>query len=77
MALILQEYAKHCQKQSKSLISPSVHSSATRSLHHTDGSPLRVYTDLPQVEEFLTRSEFVISMCCVSLFSNSFMFDFI
>uniref|UniRef100_A0A2N9H5T5 Tubulin--tyrosine ligase-like protein 12 SET-like domain-containing protein n=1 Tax=Fagus sylvatica TaxID=28930 RepID=A0A2N9H5T5_FAGSY len=55
------EYAKHCQKQSKSLISPSVHSSATRSLHHTDGSPLCVYTDLPQVEEFLTRSEFVIT----------------
>lgn len=57
----IKEYAKHCQKQSKSLISPSVHSSATRSLHHTDGSPLRVYTDLPQVEEFLTRSEFVIT----------------
>ncbi|KAL4613765.1 hypothetical protein ACB092_07G003700, partial [Castanea dentata] len=61
------EYEKHCQKlQSKSLISPSVQSSTTRSIHttrsthHADGSPLRVYTDLPHVEEFLTRSEFVI-----------------
>lgn len=78
MTLILQEYEKHCQKlQSKSLISPSVQSSTTRSINHTDGSPLRVYTDLPHVEEFLTRSEFVISMCCVSLLSNSFMYDFI
>ncbi|KAL4613775.1 hypothetical protein ACB092_07G004600 [Castanea dentata] len=57
----INEYEKHCQKlQSKSLISPSVQSSTTRSIHHTDGSPLRVYTDLPHVEEFLTRSEFVI-----------------
>lgn len=71
VTLILQEYEKHCQKlQSKSLISPSVQSSATRSIHHTDGSPLRVYTDLPHVEEFLTRLEFVISMCCVSLLST-------
>ncbi|KAF3965043.1 hypothetical protein CMV_010736 [Castanea mollissima] len=57
----IKEYEKHCQKlQSKSLISPSVQSSTTRSIHHTDGSPLRVYTDLPHVEEFLTRSQFVI-----------------
>ncbi|KAM3693701.1 hypothetical protein ACJW31_07G003500 [Castanea mollissima] len=57
----IKEYEKHCQKlQSKSLISPSVQSSTTRSIHHADGSPLRVYTDLPHVEEFLTHSEFVI-----------------
>ncbi|KAF3946588.1 hypothetical protein CMV_027162 [Castanea mollissima] len=57
----INEYEKLCQKlQSKSLISPSVQFSTTRSIHHTDGSPLRVYTDLPHVEEFLTRSEFVI-----------------
>ncbi|KAM3693707.1 hypothetical protein ACJW31_07G004100 [Castanea mollissima] len=57
----IKEYEKHCKKlQSKSLISPSIQSSTTRSIHHTDGSPLRVYTDLPHVEEFLTRSEFVI-----------------
>ncbi|KAM4097488.1 hypothetical protein ACJW30_07G003800 [Castanea mollissima] len=57
----IKEYEKHCKKlQSKSLISPSIQSSTTRSIHHTGGSPLRVYTDLPHVEEFLTRSEFVI-----------------
>ncbi|KAF3965038.1 hypothetical protein CMV_010731 [Castanea mollissima] len=59
--LRIDEYEKHCKKlQSKSLISPSIQSSTTRSIHHTDGSPLRVYTDLPHVEEFLTSSEFVI-----------------
>lgn len=35
---------------------------ATSSLLHTDRSVLQVYTDIPQVEEFLKRPEFAISM---------------
>lgn len=38
-------------------------SSTTKSLYHGDKHVLRVYTDIPQVEEFLTRPEFEISMC--------------
>ncbi|XVE97892.1 hypothetical protein REPUB_Repub03eG0058000 [Reevesia pubescens] len=30
-------------------------------VRHSDGSALRVYTDIPHVEEFLTRPEFVIT----------------
>lgn len=37
-------------------------SSSTKSMYRGDGCPLCVYTDIPQVEEFLTRPEFVISM---------------
>lgn len=36
-------------------------SSVTSSLYLTDGSALRVYTDIPQVEEFLNRPEFVLT----------------
>ncbi|VFQ96468.1 unnamed protein product [Cuscuta campestris] len=36
-------------------------SSVTSSLYITDGSALRVYTDIPQVEEFLNRPEFVLT----------------
>lgn len=39
-----------------------MNSSPTSSLLRSDGSALRVYTDIPQVEEFLTRAEFIISM---------------
>lgn len=35
--------------------------SATGSILPSDGRPLRVFTDIPQVEEFLTRPEFVLS----------------
>lgn len=41
---------------------PPVMPSATNSLLHSDGSVLRVYTDIPQVEELLTRPDFTISM---------------
>ncbi|XP_059433126.1 uncharacterized protein LOC132166341 [Corylus avellana] len=58
----IQEYKKYCQNlESKSLISPPIQSSTTRSIHHTDGPALRVYTDIPHVEEFLKRPEFVIT----------------
>lgn len=38
-------------------------SSAAEHLCHADGCVLRVYTDIPQVEEYLTRPEFILSMC--------------
>ncbi|CAK9138508.1 unnamed protein product [Ilex paraguariensis] len=41
--------------------SPPVKPSTTNSLLRGDGSALRVYTDIPQVEEFLTRPEFKIA----------------
>ncbi|CAI0387820.1 unnamed protein product, partial [Linum tenue] len=58
----LQEYKKFCQNlQSKRLPSSLGKSSFVRSLCRSDGEPLHVYTDIPQVEEFLTRPEFVIT----------------
>lgn len=74
----MQEYEKHLNKLlSKRLPSPSVKSSATTVVHRSDGSALRVYTDIPQIEEFLTRPEFVISMCyrpCRENFTNVHFF---
>ncbi|KAH9652707.1 tubulin--tyrosine ligase-like protein 12 [Citrus sinensis] len=56
------EYKKHCQKlQFKSLSYTPTKSSNTESLHRSDGCALRVFTDIPYVEEFLTRTEFVIT----------------
>ncbi|KAG7988599.1 hypothetical protein I3843_03G195500 [Carya illinoinensis] len=58
----IHEYEKHCQKlRLRSLISPSIQSSSTSSIHRIDESALCVYTDIPQVEELLTRPEFVIT----------------
>ncbi|KAK7281295.1 hypothetical protein RIF29_09135 [Crotalaria pallida] len=58
----IQEYEKHNQKlQSKSLVPPTTQSSETKSIRHLDGCPLRVYTDIPQVEEYLTHPEFVVT----------------
>ncbi|KAE8682930.1 hypothetical protein F3Y22_tig00111234pilonHSYRG00209 [Hibiscus syriacus] len=58
----IQEYEKHFNNlQSKSLPSLPVNSSAPSVVRRIDGSALRVYTDIPQVEEFLTRPEFVIT----------------
>jgi len=34
---------------------------STKSIRPSDGRALRVYTDIPHVEEFLTRPEFVLS----------------
>ncbi|OIV97356.1 hypothetical protein TanjilG_07108 [Lupinus angustifolius] len=57
-----QEYEKHNQKlKSKSLILPAKQGSETRSIRHLDGRPLRVYTDIPHVEEYLTHPEFVVT----------------
>lgn len=63
VSIILQEYEKYKNKlQSNKFVSPVQGSSVTNSLCHGDGSALRVYTDIPPVEEYLTRPEFVISM---------------
>lgn len=35
--------------------------SVTGTILPSDGHPLRVFTDIPQIEEFLTRPEFVLS----------------
>ncbi|CBI27809.3 uncharacterized protein LOC100266448 isoform X2 [Vitis vinifera] len=58
----IHEYEKHCQKlQSKCCLSPSIKPSTDRCSISSGGHALRVYTDIPQVEEFLTRPEFLIT----------------
>ncbi|OIT03544.1 PREDICTED: tubulin--tyrosine ligase-like protein 12 isoform X1 [Nicotiana attenuata] len=58
----IKEYEKYKNKlQSNKFVSPVQGSSVTNSLCHGDGSALRVYTDIPPVEEYLTRPEFVIT----------------
>ncbi|KAK4415764.1 Tubulin--tyrosine ligase-like protein 12 [Sesamum alatum] len=58
----IREYEKYSMKlQSKKFSPPPVMPSVTNSLLHNDGSVLHVYTDMPPVEEFLTRPEFVIT----------------
>ncbi|ESW10652.1 hypothetical protein PHAVU_009G227300 [Phaseolus vulgaris] len=55
-------YEKHHQKLlSTSLISPTFQYSETGSIHQHCGRPLRVYTDIPHVEEYLTHPEFAIT----------------
>lgn len=62
-SIILQEYEKYKNKlQSIKIASPVQGSSITSSLFCGEGRALRVYADIPQVEEYLTRPEFVISM---------------
>ncbi|KAL5768517.1 hypothetical protein ACOSP7_015062 [Xanthoceras sorbifolium] len=58
----IQEYEKHFKKlRVKDFTCLPTNSSSTKSLYHGDGCALRVYTDIPQVEEFLTRPEFAIT----------------
>ncbi|CAL2274533.1 unnamed protein product [Prunus armeniaca] len=58
----IREYEKHRRSlKSKNLTSLTLDSCPTRSLHRSETSALRVYTDIPQVEELLTRPEFVIT----------------
>ena len=71
--LTLQVYEKHCQKlQSKHCLSPSIKSSTDRCSISSGERAFRVYTDIPQVEEFLTRPEFLISMCYSSSHTSVF-----
>ncbi|PHT99150.1 hypothetical protein BC332_31906 [Capsicum chinense] len=58
----VKEYEKYKNKlQSIKIASPIPGSSITSSPCRGDGRALRVYTDIPQVEEYLTRPEFVIT----------------
>ncbi|CAL5398452.1 unnamed protein product [Camellia sinensis] len=58
----IEQYEKCRQKlQSTNFVSPPMKPCTTNSLLCNDGSPLRVYTDIPQAEELLTRPEFEIS----------------
>lgn len=70
----LKEYEKHRQKlESRSLTPAFSEASSTRSLLRGDQGALHVYTDIPHVEEFLTRPEFVISKYIESIaLSNCF-----
>ncbi|KAH1232276.1 Tubulin--tyrosine ligase-like protein 12 [Glycine max] len=70
-------YEKHHQKLlSPSLIPPTIQSSETRSIiHQPGGRPLRVYTNIPHVEEYLTHLKFAISKfnaCRLELYLNFF-----
>ncbi|VVA90274.1 unnamed protein product [Arabis nemorensis] len=58
----IHEFEKYQQKlQAKAFDSLPFKPSVSRSIRHSDGSPLLVHTDLPQVEEFLTRPEFLLT----------------
>lgn len=64
LCFTLQEYEKHCQKLwSTHCLSPSLKSSTDSCSIYSGERALLVYTDIPQIEEFLTRPEFLISMC--------------
>uniref|UniRef100_A0A7N0TS93 Tubulin--tyrosine ligase-like protein 12 SET-like domain-containing protein n=1 Tax=Kalanchoe fedtschenkoi TaxID=63787 RepID=A0A7N0TS93_KALFE len=56
----MQEYQNYCRNLGSKLSSSYHGSYPVKSLSLFNGSPLRVYTDIPQVEEFLTRPEFSI-----------------
>ncbi|KAM6583596.1 hypothetical protein CsatB_010598 [Cannabis sativa] len=58
----IQKYERYWNNvKSKRLSFPPIQPCPNRSLLRNDGSALRVYTDLPYVEEFLTRPEFMIT----------------
>ncbi|KAL7136862.1 hypothetical protein ABFS83_10G058000 [Erythranthe nasuta] len=58
----IREYDKYITKLNLAKFSPlPVLPSASNSLLHSDRSVLHVYADIPQVEELLTRPEFVIT----------------
>jgi hypothetical protein len=49
---------------------------STKSVRPSDGRALGVYTDIPHVEEFLTRPEFVLSKQHPFLFYDLYLFFF-
>ncbi|KAK4761709.1 hypothetical protein SAY87_029593 [Trapa incisa] len=58
----IHEYEKHRQRLAlRSLTPASSKASSTRGLLKGDRTALRVYTDIPHIEDFLTRPEFVIT----------------
>ncbi|KAK1280292.1 hypothetical protein QJS04_geneDACA004914 [Acorus gramineus] len=57
----IMEYKMHYEKlHSRSFSLPDATVPITQSILPSDGRALRVYTDIPHVEEFLTRPEFVL-----------------
>ncbi|XP_044982816.1 tubulin--tyrosine ligase-like protein 12 [Hordeum vulgare subsp. vulgare] len=57
----IQEFRKYQEQLQSTSICPTKETPSTRSVRPSDGRPLRVFTDIPQVEEFLTRPEFVLT----------------
>ncbi|XP_050377119.1 uncharacterized protein LOC126794441 [Argentina anserina] len=58
----IREYEKHRQNlRAKSFTAPPVELCPTKRLIHSEKRPLRVFSDIPQVEELLTRPEFVFT----------------
>nr|AAO13468.1 Hypothetical protein [Oryza sativa Japonica Group] len=58
----LVEFRKYKEQLQSSSICPSRKvTPVTKSIRPSDGHALRVFTDIPQVEEFLTRPEFVLT----------------
>lgn len=58
----IKQYERYIQNLKATTCTPRpIKLPATTSLHRSDGKALRVYTDLPQVEEHLTRPEFSIT----------------
>ncbi|KAI3694429.1 hypothetical protein L1987_77394 [Smallanthus sonchifolius] len=57
----IREYEKHWQNLRSTSSSLVNKSSTTCSLAHSDGHPLRVYTDIPSVEDILTHPGFIIT----------------
>ncbi|EEC74627.1 hypothetical protein OsI_10249 [Oryza sativa Indica Group] len=56
------EFRKYKEQLQSSSICPSRKvTPVTKSIRPSDGHALRVFTDIPQVEEFLTRPEFVLT----------------
>lgn len=60
----IQEFRKYQEQLQSSSICPSTkieETPLTKSIRPSDGRALRVFTDIPHVEEFLTRPEFVLT----------------
>ncbi|KAM3315688.1 hypothetical protein ACQJBY_034052 [Aegilops geniculata] len=57
----IQEFRKYQEQLQSTNICPTKEAPSTKSVRPSDGRPLRVFTDIPQVEEFLTRPEFVLT----------------
>ncbi|GJT60567.1 tubulin--tyrosine ligase-like protein 12 [Tanacetum coccineum] len=57
----IKEYENYWQNMRLTSSSSVNNASSTRSVRRGDGLPLRVYTDLPPVEEYLTHPSFILT----------------
>nr|XP_010936909.1 tubulin--tyrosine ligase-like protein 12 isoform X2 [Elaeis guineensis] len=58
----MREFKKYCQQlESREFLVSVMEALTTRSIRPSDGRARLVYTDIPQVEEFLTRPEFILT----------------